>query len=279
MIEHLRMTVLSENTAGARGLLSEHGLALWIEADGRKILFDTGQGLVLTHNAKALGIDLATTDDLVFSHGHFDHTGGMLDALQPRRQAKVYLHPSALDPKFAKGPDGAVQSIGSPIQRLDHIRSHAKDVVLTTGPTELAHGAWITGEIPRTTDFEDTGGPFYIDEECTTPDPLIDDQALYIQTPRGIVVFLGCAHAGLVNTIDYIARLTEQERLHAVFGGMHLLRASERRLTRSIEALARRHVQILGPAHCTGRTATMRLWQCFPDQCVQCATGAQFVLE
>lgn len=278
MISQLRATVLSENTAGARGVLSEHGLAFWIEADGRNILFDTGQGMVLTHNAQALGIDLADTDDLVLSHGHFDHTGGLLEALKLFQRTQAYLHPSALEPKFHKGADGAGQFIGSPVPRLDHINSHVEDVVLTTEPAELVEGVWVTGQIPRETGFEDTGGAFYTDEACTTPDPLIDDQAMYVQTPNGIVVFLGCAHAGLVNTIEYIAGLTGQECVYAVLGGMHLIRASDERMTCSVEALERRDVQILGPAHCTGRTATMRLWQRFPDRCVECVAGARLAL-
>lgn len=279
MIKQLRVTVLSENTAGARGVMSEHGLAFWIEADGRNILFDTGQGMVLTHNAKVLGIDLTNTDHLVLSHGHFDHTGGLLDALQSFRRAKAYLHPSALEPKFSKGADGRAQPVGSPVPRLDHISSHVEDVVLTTGPEELVDGVWVTGQIPRETEFEDTGGPFYTDEACTTADPLIDDQAMYVQTPKGIVVFLGCAHAGLVNTIEYVAELTGEADLYALLGGMHLIRASDDRIARSVEALARRNVKILGPAHCTGREAAMRLWQHFPDECVACMAGSRFAFE
>ncbi len=279
MIRQLRMTVLSENTAGARGVLSEHGLAFWIEADGRSILFDTGQGMVLTHNAKVLGVDLTKTDDLVLSHGHFDHTGGLLDALQSFRRAKAYLHPSALEPKFSKGADGRGQPVGSPVPRLDHISSHVEDVVLTTGPEELAEGVWVTGQIPRTTDFEDTGGSFYTDEGCTTPDPLVDDQAVYVQTAKGVVVFLGCAHAGLVNTIEYVAELAGEADLYALLGGMHLIRASDDRIARSAEALARRNVRVLGPAHCTGRKAAMYLWQRFPDRCVECMVGTRFVFD
>jgi len=279
VIKQLRVTVLSENTAGARGLLSEHGLAFWVEADGRNILFDTGQGMVLTHNAKALGIDLASTSDVVLSHGHFDHTGGLLAALESFRRAKAYLHPSALEPKFGKGADGVVQPVGSPVPRLDHVSSHLEDVVLTTAPVKLVDGVWVTGEIPRVTEFEDTGGSFYTDEQCTTADPLIDDQALYIQTPKGIVVFLGCAHAGLVNTVDYVGRLTGQDHLYAVLGGMHLVRASDERISKSLDAMKRRDVQVIGPAHCTGRNATMHLWRRFPDRCVECTACARIVLE
>jgi len=273
MIEQLRMTVLSENTAGRPDLLAEHGLAFWIEADGRHILFDTGQGFVLAHNAKTLGVDLGATDVLVLSHGHFDHTGGMLVARESFRQTTAYLHPLALQSKFGKRAEGAGVAVGSPISDMDTIRSHLRDVVLTEAPTQLFEGVWLTGQIPRSNDFEDTGGPFYLDKACSMPDPLLDDQAMYVQTPKGLVVFLGCAHAGVVNTVEYIAELTGAEHLHAVLGGMHLIRASEERMARTVEALARRDVKILGPAHCTGQAATLRLWQEFPGQCIACVAG------
>jgi len=277
MIDQLRITFVAENTAGARGLLAEHGLALWIEADGRNILFDTGQGLVLTANAEALGIDLGKTDAVVLSHGHYDHTGGIEHVLGGR--PVVYVHPRAFDAKFGRRDDGEACDIGSPVRSIDQIRPSVSDVVLTTDPTKLADGIWVSGEIPRSNDFEDTGGPFFLDESCTKPDPLIDDQALYIECGQGVVVVMGCAHAGLVNTLDYVSELTDGRGIHAVCGGFHLVGASDERIARSLEALTRHDVQRIGPAHCTGRKAMMRLWERFPNRCEECMTGTRFVFE
>jgi len=277
VIRKLRITVLVENKAGARGLLAEHGLALWVEADGRNILFDTGQGLALTSNADALGIDLGETDSVVLSHGHYDHTGGLCKILDCLADAAVYVHPRAFDAKFGRWDEGVGHYIGSPIRSIDEIRPYVSEVVFTTGPTKLADGIWVTGEIPRSNDFEDTGGPFFLDESCTKADPLTDDQALYIESVEGIVVLMGCGHAGLVNTLDRIAELTGSKRICAVLGGFHLVQASDDRIARSVEALRRYDVQRIGPAHCTGRKATMRIWEHLPDRCVECATGARFV--
>jgi 7,8-dihydropterin-6-yl-methyl-4-(beta-D-ribofuranosyl)aminobenzene 5'-phosphate synthase len=273
VIHKLRVTMAVENTAGARGLLGEHGLACWVEADGRNILFDTGQGLVLSHNVKTLGIDLGLTDGVVLSHGHYDHTGGLPEAMQYLRRAVVYVHPAAFQPKFARRQGGPARTIGGPIPSADTILAHVADVMFTDGPAQIADGMWVTGEIPRRTDFEDTGGGFYLDEACQRPDPLVDDQALYIESARGTVVLLGCAHAGLVNTLDYVAELTGSDRIHAVIGGMHLTNASQQRIAKSLQALQRYDVRVVSPAHCTGLPATARMLETRPERFVRPTAG------
>ncbi|MBW2321807.1 MAG: MBL fold metallo-hydrolase, partial [Deltaproteobacteria bacterium] len=96
------------------------------------------------------------------------------------------------------------------------VRKLAGDVIFTNKPTQIADRLFITGEIPRVTEFEDTGGPFFVDEECIKCDPFLDDQALFFESSRGIVVLLGCAHAGVINTLLYIQQLTHGKPIHAV---------------------------------------------------------------
>lgn len=281
MINDLRITVLVENTARKANTLSEHGLAFWIEADGCRILFDTGQGAVLHHNALCLNVPLHTAEVIAISHGHFDHTGGLKDVLNSTSGndalgADLYLHPAALAQKYHKEKTPPHRYIGIPAVDEQELHKRARKLVLNTEPTELMNGVYITGQIPRRNDLEDTGGPFYLDQECTEPDPLLDDQALYIETPSGTVVVLGCAHSGVVNTLDYIADLTGRDHIYAIMGGMHLARATPQRMQATTEVLKRYAIKKIGTAHCTGTKATSYLWSRFPDECFECCVGTTF---
>jgi 7,8-dihydropterin-6-yl-methyl-4-(beta-D-ribofuranosyl)aminobenzene 5'-phosphate synthase len=128
-----------------------------------------------------------------------------------------------------------------------------------------------TGEVPRLTAYEDVGGAFFTDRACTQPDLLPDDQALAVRTPRGVVLLLGCAHSGVVNTIDYVAQLLGEGQLFAVVGGMHLMKASRERIKATLHAFERYNVQRIGPCHCTGIAATAALWHHFTERCRECS--------
>jgi 7,8-dihydropterin-6-yl-methyl-4-(beta-D-ribofuranosyl)aminobenzene 5'-phosphate synthase len=269
---HWRIVVLVENTAGGRGLLGEHGVSFWIELGSRRILFDTGQGHVLSGNARRLGIPLERTDAVVLSHGHYDHTGGLGDVLQSAGRTRVYAHPAAFTPKYARGLDGTIREIGSPWLDERKVREKA-ELVWTEGPTQIFEGLHLTGPVPRLTDFEDTGGPFFTDKDCTQPDELVDDQAAFLQTTVGTAVILGCAHAGIVNTLRYVQTLTDNRPIHTVIGGMHLLSASQDRMDQTMAELRRLDVQRLLPCHCTGPAAVARLWKEFPGRCLPCPVG------
>jgi len=278
MIDALRITVLSENTARGAGLLGEHGVAFWIEADGRRLLFDTGQGKVLRPNAQTLDVPLQDAEMVALSHGHFDHTGGLTDVLDSAKRPDLYLHPAGLEKKYHREKNPPHRSIGIPDLDEEGLRRRAGTLTWTREPTELVPGAYVTGEIPRRTSFEDTGGDFYLDEACTETDPLLDDQALYVETPAGLVVVLGCAHAGVVNTLEYVAELSAARPMLAVLGGMHLVRAGNERLGATVAAFERFGVQKLGAAHCTGMRATAFLWSHLPERCFECCVGTVFTV-
>jgi len=267
-----RITVLAENTAGGRGLLGEHGLSFWIELGGKRILFDTGQGHVLLRNARRLGIRLDRIDAVALSHGHYDHTGGLGDVLRNSRATTVYAHPAAFEAKYARNPDGGAHDVGMPGLDEERVRDMA-ELVLVERPTEVCGGLYLTGPVQRTTDFEDTGGAFFKDQACTEPDSLVDDQAAFIETQVGTVVVLGCAHAGVINTLRYVQTLTGNRPIHTVIGGMHLLKAGPERMDKTVTELRRLDVRRLLPCHCTGFAAMARLWQEFPGRCAACPVG------
>jgi len=272
MATKLRLTILVDNLAAA-GLAAEHGLAFWIENEARRLLFDTGQTDALQHNARQLGIDLARTETLVLSHGHYDHTGGLPLVLSQARDARLFAHPGIVQPRY---------SIEKETVRPIHIRRPAmlaldrlppSRIQWVTQPVTLTTDMGLTGPIPRETDFEDPGGPFFLDPAGTRPDPVDDDLALWLRTEQGLVIVAGCAHAGLVNTLQYIHQLNDGLPIHAVIGGFHLVNAHRERLDRTLAALQQLNPDLVVPCHCTGESAVAQLRDALGDRVTPGAAG------
>ena len=259
----IRITTLSENTADI-GLIGEWGLSILIEADGLRILFDTGQSFSVTHNARALKVDLSKIDKVVLSHGHFDHTGGLREVLGQTEGMDIIAHPDALNPKFAVREDTEM-SIGIPFDRKE-LEDMGARFNLTKEPVWITENIVTTGEIPMITDYEQVDpGMFIKDKGSLQPDPLIDDLAMAIRTEFGLTIILGCAHRGMINIIQRLQEITGEERVYCVVGGTHLLRATEERLTKTVADLRKTGIQRLGVSHCTGFDASCRLAKEFPD--------------
>ena len=276
MSDRIRITILAENTVHRRGLTGEHGLSFHIQINQHSLLFDTGQTGLALQNAQALGIQLHQLEAIVLSHGHYDHTGGLPAVLGAAPNARIYLHPAAWEEKHRKTPDSDAQFIGMSQEAERMVRSAARGFVETSGLTPIFEGISVTGEIPRTNSYEDTGGPFFLDTACQRPDPLADDQALVIDLESDIILLLGCAHSGVVNTLDYVQQLTGGKPVRAVIGGMHLGSASEERVEKTISRLRAAKLHSLAPVHCTGWPATAKLWQAFPEIFRPASVGTAF---
>ncbi|GAG58558.1 unnamed protein product [marine sediment metagenome] len=263
----LQITTLSENTAGLGSFLAEWGLSILVETDEANILFDTGQSISASHNADILGIDLRRIDKIVLSHGHFDHTGGLRHVLRRigKKGIEIIAHPDIWQAKYATG-EGEDRYIGIPFHRqtLESLGAHFN---LTTEPVRITDNIMTTGEIPMVTDYEEIESYLQVKEgNRFKPDKLRDDQALIITTAPGLVVILGCAHRGIINTLYHAQQITGVKVIYAVLGGCHLMDATEERIWLTIAALKELGVQRLGVCHCTGLPASAIMAQEFGDR-------------
>jgi 7,8-dihydropterin-6-yl-methyl-4-(beta-D-ribofuranosyl)aminobenzene 5'-phosphate synthase len=275
MLSHLSITILVDNLSGDPGLRTEHGFALWIEADERRILFDTGQSGILLGNAERLGIDLSTVDALVISHGHYDHTGGITAILEQNPALPVYCHPAVFTPRYSTS-QGRPRPIGIGKKNADALHRAIYTLHWVNAPLSLGGDIGITGPVPRTTSFEDTGGAFSLDPEAGRPDPIEDDLSLWLRTPRGQWVVTGCCHAGLVNTLLQVQTLTGEQPVTAIIGGFHLLHASSERLAKTAGHLQSMAIERLVPCHCTGESAVAYLQERFGERVTQGGAGLRF---
>lgn len=266
----IRIVTLSENTAGRMDVLGEHGVSFWIEANGQPLIFDTGQTGVFLDNAKALDIDLAGTKSVILSHGHGDHTGGLRRLLTEIGGMEVLAHPDALVPKYAvpKKASEKIREIGLPWSKeeIEHLGGRFR---LSTAPRWIGENILLTGQVPRRTDFESVSDHFRTKKNGElVQDELLDDQTLIVRTKDGLAVICGCAHSGVINTLQYIVEQAGEDRIALLLGGIHLVGAKPERIERTLQELERFDIQKISLSHCTGWKACCRLYQAFGDRFV-----------
>lgn len=260
----IRLTTIAENSASWLGLLAEWGLSILVETEGKTILVDTGRSYVAAHNARVMNVDTTKIDHIMFSHGHEDHTGGLLDLLmlrdKPGVPVEVIAHPDAWAPKYWRSPEGdSYKYIGIPYARRK-AESLGASFRLTPDPVWLTEKIVTSGEVPMVTDFEEIDTNACVDtDNGFGNDPLDDDQSLFIVSDRGLILVCGCAHRGIVNTIRRAQELTGCDDIYAVVGGIHLFGASEYRVQQTLNEFRRLDIKKIGVSHCTGPIASAYL--------------------
>jgi len=270
------ITILVENTTPVPNLIGEYGFSCLITVDGRNLLFDTGSDQALFHNSKALGIKLEDIEDVMISHGHFDHTGALLPLLAQYGKKKIYAHSRLLLTRLFPLNNGKLKKIGSPFSDQE-LKQAGAEFIFRDEFSEIMPGVYISGEIPRSNDFEDTGGDFQVEDNGQIQsDKLQDDMALIIDHPEGLIIVSGCAHSGVINTITHATHMTGKTKILAYIGGTHLLNASSGRIDKTVAALQALDITKLIVAHCTGFYAAARLYNELGAMVIKGETGMKF---
>ncbi len=246
-------------------LLAVHGLALLVrltvDNETHTVLYDTGgSGEVILRNARTLGVEINDIEGIALSHGHGDHTGGLIGVLKKIDQpVQVYLHPrSSMKRRVTYKTTSCVRSREIPtLFTIEEIIASGGEPVVIEKPKLLVENTMLlSGEIPRKTSYEKgfIGHQILIDGEWQDDQQVIDDRFAAIKVrDEGVVVLTGCSHAGIINILTEAVRLTGESRILGVIGGLHLVGPSnEPRITPTIRDLKQFNPSLIVPCHCTG---------------------------
>jgi len=273
---------------------AHHGLSLLITAyvgsQTRTLLFDAGPAAAtFVRNTEILGVDFAAIEAVVLSHGHWDHAGGLLAAVESIAKNRTgngldcYVHPGMFAQRATKRPDGKLY-VNELVPNPDTLTKAGANVINTREPQVLASGAfYVSGEIPRVTSYE-AGVPNHLrrsaDGQSWDPDPLImDERFVSVQVKdKGQFVFSACSHAGLINVLTHARSLFPSVPLYGAMGGLHLSGINERVIPQTIADLKQFSLKLLAPGHCTGWRALSVMAREFGDELVPSAVGKRYLI-
>ncbi len=238
----MKIAVLTDNAPGSK-TMAEHGLSLLIEHDKKNYLFDSGQTDLFIKNASIMGINLKSVDQIILSHGHYDHGNGLsfLDG------GNLICHPGCFVQRYNKRDHGynGLKNSEKELAAQFSLRTSKE-------PVQLDKRIFFLGEIPRKTSFEAKTTPFELGDY--TDDFIPDDSAIAMLDHHGLFVVTGCGHSGIVNTLEYAQQVTGEKRIWGVMGGFHL-KEDNLQTRETINYFKMKQIMHIYPSHCTALPA------------------------
>lgn len=264
----MKLVVLVENHALDPKLKQEHGLSVYVEKDGFRMVYDMGETGVFMDNARQLGIDLSDLDAIAFSHNHCDHCGGFLSYVKMGyKPVPVYVHKGYFrrkwwdhtkDPVDAPTYERGMEFIG-PVMSPDYFyqNGYLKFRMLPDDVFEIAPDIYLLGNflVDRENEPPHPSSTMEVDPVTFVLDDFRDEQICVIRTEKGLLVLSGCAHNGIMNILTTIERRFPGEKIRAVFGGTHLVQSEEPRIQKTIDCINVKSMDCVGVCHCTGMAA------------------------
>jgi 7,8-dihydropterin-6-yl-methyl-4-(beta-D-ribofuranosyl)aminobenzene 5'-phosphate synthase len=271
-----------------KSIHAEHGLSYYVEtvSGGQtgSFMFDYGvDARGVLRNMEVLRITLEKVDAMGLSHGHWDHWGALVDILKANQEKipkgiPFYVGEEAFLERFSVRPGSEPRSIGKlNRQQLESLRSFK--IVEVTTATEVVKGGYYTGRIERVTDYEKVPPSFYVKRgDKLERDQFTGEQALFFLVKgKGLVVLVGCAHPGIVNTVRHAQKLTGAEKVHAVIGGFHLVASDAETVKKTVADIKALAPDYIVPTHCTGFEAITVFQREMPKQFVLNTAGTKYV--
>lgn len=271
----MKITTLIENKSGSNEELhTEHGLSVYIEVDGKNILFDLGQSGKIIDNAKSLDINLKNLDYVIISHGHCDHSGGferLIKEINPN--IKLYLGNGFFDKKYNLRHSGEYEYLGNSFDESFLKKNNIHTQYINDDITNVTENLLIFTNFNRKEEYENINQPMYIKEDDKyKKDMFLDEISIGIKTDKGLVVIVGCSHVGIVNILDTIIQRTRM-KIYALIGGTHLITEDEEKIDILIKYLKEKDVKLIGACHCTGKQGETMLNQQLEENFINNNTG------
>lgn len=276
----IRISFLVENKTERPGCLAEWGLSIYLETEDMTILFDGGAtGQVLLQNAKQMHIDLAKVEAMVISHGHYDHTQGVLDFCRINSKAKIYLHQEGLIPSYHLARDGS--RIPTGILWTEEERNQLEPrMVFSDGELRLKENIVLSGSITPAEGFVSSDVFYHVASDGELEqDSMRHERILVIRRTDGLYIFSGCSHTGVEGCLREAKRLFPGEPIALLVAGMHLIGAGEKQRKETAELLLQEKIKLVMPIHCTGIVASCELKAALGERCILPCAGSTYRYE